>query len=133
MLRLSCFGLVAMLLISCARRVPPTSDVGPPNATFPIVVSGSADPEMISLTLENTGRSSLRGLYVGRQGWPDFRSARALVNSILQSIDAPLGKPTDKEKAMAIWRFATQYGVHWYPPEPDDELHDVIKLFAVYG
>ena len=34
---------------------------------------------------------------------------------------------------MAIWRFATQYGVHWYPPEPDDELHDVIKLFAVYG
>jgi hypothetical protein len=81
----------------------------------------------ISLKIENLGRSAVKNPRIVvnvRRDW-------GTLESILAEVISP--EMTEKEKAIAIWRFVQENSYHHDPAEGLDETHDPVRYLNVYG
>ena len=94
-------------------------------AEFSLLEEAEEKPEY----LEIVGPASNPKIIVNNA--PDLSSARSIVDSIVTNT------MSDKEIAVAIWKFVVQNRYSWFPPEVtygfDKEDRDPVKMFNVYG
>jgi len=96
-------------------------------AVYKIALPSTATIENISIRLANVGRTPVvnpRIVANGKRDWFDVRS-------ILR--EALAGAKTDRDKAIAIWRFLAENRYHFTPAHPSAELHDPVRFLNVYG
>lgn len=122
------FGLVA------TAAEPP--GLRPPGETFGRIVSKTEDTLRVSLprgvlnrsvTIANAGTDLVvhpRLVANGRRNW--FSSADILAGLIIPGM-------SDREKAVAIWRFLVDSRYHDAPAHKDIEMHDPVRFLNVYG
>jgi len=81
----------------------------------------------ISLTIENTGKTLVKNPRVVTNGRRKWWCMEELLKEILAGV-----RP-EQEKALRIWDFANRNRHHDDPIFTDDELHDPVKMFNVFG
>lgn len=79
----------------------------------------------VSVTIENIGDTPVVNPWLRREGMPDTRTLKSIVDSII--------KPgmSDKEKARRIWEFEINNRFHATSQDP--EVDDVVKRENAYG
>ena len=112
--------------------------LGPPRATSHTVTldaPGGYDIDLTqqtgvvnhSIVVRNAGTADLVNPWVVANGRRDWFDASAILAEAVGETTAPL------EKAWNIWHFVRRNRTHWYPASDGVEMHDVTKLFNVYG
>ena len=80
-----------------------------------------------SIVVRNAGTADLVNPWVVANGRRDWFDASAILAEAVGETTAPM------EKAWSIWHFVRRNRTHWYPASDGVEMHDVTKLFNVYG
>ena len=94
------------------------------DADSPLEPLEPADVQRVTITNQHAVPVFVR---LTRPGWPDLTSAETILESIHD-----VGM-TDEEKALAIYEFVKAWRIHWFPPQPQEEMHDPVRLMGVYG
>ena len=82
----------------------------------------------LSLKIENAGNTAIHNPKIVVNRSKDWSSIESMLSEIIND------SMTDREKALAIWRFVSENSYHYFPAEElGDELHDPVIFFNVYG
>lgn len=95
--------------------------------TYDIAFPSTASVENVSVRLTNKGRIDVvnpRLIANGRRDWFDVESIKR---------EALPGVSTDRDKAVALWRFLAENRYHFTPAHNSHELHDPVRFLNVYG
>lgn len=94
---------------------------------YEIEVEGAPTFASQSLTIENRGSSRVEGIKVLTNHTSDTTSVSMILESVLN------GVRTDRDKALALWQFVSDYMYNWQTYKAGIEPFDPVRLVNVYG